>query len=438
MKKNLYFALLACAFTLAASCASVAHYNEIDADVMEGNFAGGLAKVRAAKEKSYEAKDRVVYYLDEGMLAHFAGAYTESAESLQSAERAISENFTKSVTTEVSSYLVNDNVLEYAGEDYEDVYLNAFNALNYFHSGSTDGALVEIRRVDNKLKGIATKYGTATTNAQKASLDKSSEIPYDKEAMTSRFTNSALARYLSMLFYRSEGRFDDARIDRDQVKLAFANQPFVYSFALPPSLDDELSVPKGKARLNFISFNGMSPVKHESVTRIRISHDNWIKISLPVIFRRPSEIARTEVKFDSGETTDLALIEDLSAVAEETFRQKAGFIYFKTIVRSIAKTTTSAVMDEASDQASGDAALLLGLLSLGTQIYAEASEQADLRMSRYFPSQALVGGINLAPGSYSFTVNYYDSANRLVQSRRFENVEVKAKKLNLVEAVCIK
>ncbi len=78
------------------------------------------------------------------------------------------------------------------------------------------------------------------------------------------------------------------------------------------------------------------------------------------------------------------------------------------------------------------------MLSLSTQIYAEASEQADLRLSRYFPSSALVGGINLDPGVYSYTVRYYNSANQLISEIPFRDVQVRANALNLTEAICIK
>lgn len=428
-----------CLTLLFLSCASVSHYEQIDASVAQGDFRGGLALVNAAKDTKYREKDKILYYLDAGMLAHYAREYDEAAKLLTEAERGIEVAFTKSVSQELASYLVNDTTKEYPGEDYEDIYINVFNALNYYYKGSVEGALVEIRRIDNKLKFISTKYGTAITNAQKSITDKSSEIPYDPDATLVKFSNSALARYLGMLFYRGEGKRDDARIDRDQVKLAFANQPAVYNFQLPSSLESELDVPRGKARLNVVSFNGLSPIKTENTTRINLTGTNWIKIALPVITSRPSVIARTEVAMESGETFNLELIENMGVVAAETFRQKAGLIYLKSVLRSITKTSSSILLNDQSNKA-GDAqtALLLSVLSLSTQIYAEASEQADLRLSRYFPSSALVGGITLEPGVYSYTVRYYNSANQLVSEIPFRDVKVRANALNLSEAICIK
>lgn len=439
MKATVSFITSICLSVLFVSCASVAHYEAIDASVARGDYKGGLEQLRAVKDNAYRPIDKVLYYLDDGMLAHYAGAYTDSESSLGTAERAIEAAYTKSISQAVSSYLVNDTTVEYPGEDYEDLYINAFNSLNYYYGGSTEDALVEIRRIDNKVKFLSTKYGTQITGAQSAVLEKSDSIPYDSEASRSEFTNSALANYLGLLFYRSIGKNDDARIDRDQVKLAFANQPHIYGFPLPTSLNDELVVPKGKARLNVVSFSGLSPVKTENTVRIPLSQSNWLKIAVPEMKSRSSEVARTEVVLDSGETFDLELIEDLGAVATDTFKQRAGLIYLKTVLRSLVKTSSAMVLNEKSkDAGDSNAGLLLGLLSVGTQIYAEASEQADLRMSRYFPAKAYVGGITVDPGVRSFTVRYYNAAGDIIHQVRFENVDVRANRLNLSEAICIK
>lgn len=144
------------------------------------------------------------------------------------------------------------------------------------------------------------------------------------------------------------------------------------------------------------------------------------------------------MSLDSGENFELELIEKLGAVARETFKQRAAIIYVKTILRSLTKTTSSALLDEGASHADDPgAALLLGLLSLGTQVYAEASEQADLRMSRYFPDRAHVGGITVDPGVYTVTVTWYDSGNNLVQQTVYDGVEIKSNRLNLLEAVCM-
>jgi hypothetical protein len=426
------------AAVILSSCASVNHLAKVDDAAAQGDYEKSLAVLEEKKDQAYRNKDAVLYCLDAGMLSHYAEKYEESSALLEEGERAIESAFTKSITEAIGSYILNDTTREYAGEDYEDVYINVFNALNYYHRGLEEDALVEIRRMNNKLQYLSVKYGTAITNLQKSALENSVEIPYDPETARANFSNSALGRYLGMLFYRGRGLWDDARIDQDGVRLAFANQPSVYTFPVPASLDDELDVPPDKARVNIVSFSGRSPVKNEEILRIPIAY-HWIKIALPVLHSRPSDIARTELAVDTGETITLEPIEDIDAVARETFKQKKGIIYLKTILRSVTKTAASTALDiGARESDNAGTSLLLGLLSLGTQVLAEVSEKADLRLSRYFPGRAHVGGITLDPGVYSFDVFYYDHRDRLVQRVRVENMRVSAGKLNLIEVKCLK
>ncbi|MDR0561670.1 MAG: hypothetical protein LBG73_03180 [Spirochaetaceae bacterium] len=421
---------------LFLSCASDA-YTRIDNALYREHYAESVEILERDKKKIY--KDPILYYLDKGMLAHYARSYEDSIELLQQGELAIEEAFTKSVTQEIASYILNDTVKEYAGEDYEDIYSNAFNALNYYHLNNAEDALVEIRRMNEKLEFLSAKYGEMLTDLQAMALEEGGTIPPNPES-PSQFSNSALARYLGLLFYRSRGAYDDARIDRDQLKIAFANAPGVYSYPPPRSIDDELAVPPGKARLNVIGFGGLSPIKQEQTIRIPLFLPSfrYIKIALPVMVYRPSAISRIEAVLNTGASFSLELLEDIEAVARETFKEKINLIYLKSVIRGVMKGAASSVLGAAADYADdSNASLLLTLLSLGAQVFAEASEQADLRLSRYFPAKAYVGGITVDPGIYSVTVRYYGKNGRVLASFSEENISVREHTLNLVEAICL-
>jgi hypothetical protein len=435
--KKLRVLLSAGLFFLFFSCASGNPYREADSMAQRGENRESLALIEKDKKSLYRDRDATLYYLDAGILNHYTEDYRRSMELLQEGERAIEAAYTKSITMEISTYITNDTAQEYAGEDYEDIYIFTFYALNYYHEDDLEDAMVEIRRMNNKLAFLASKYGIIVDNMQRQALSEGTEIPPDPSAGQVVFTNSALARYLGMLFYRGNGNPDDARIDRDQIRLAFANNPSVYSYPVPGSLDEELPVPAGKARFNVIAFSGSAPVKEEETLRILIPNSRYIKIALPVMVSRPSAVNRIAVHFDSGESFDLELLEDIGAIATATFRERAHLAYLKAVLRGTIKGVASSVMSGVGDEMGGNAGTVLGLLSIGTQIFAEASEKADLRISRYFPAKAYVGGITLDPGLYSYSIIYY-SGGRVVDSYRQENVPLRAGGLNLAEAVCLK
>ena len=441
--KFLFPALLAAGALFAfISCAgSPDAYAQIDSGVQSGSYESVLASLDDEKGKVrkiiYSPRNEILLYLDRGMINHYAGFYADSSGDLETAERLIEEAFTKSISQAVGSYLLNDNVKEYSGEDYEDLYINVFNSLNYYFSGDLEGALVEIRRLNEKLSYFADKY----ERASKKVLESNRQVDPAKLPMeASRFSNSALARYLGVLFYRGTGRDDSARIDFEELKQAYDLAPEVYANPLPSSLEGELSVPGGKGRLNVIAFTGLSPFKVQDNIWIPLPllpPNDTARLALPRMVSRQRTVQRAEAVLDSGERFGLELLEDMGAVARETFKSKYGLTVLKTTARTIAKATTSAALAHAasSDSKKGNDGWGTFVGFLG-RVFTEASEQADTRLSRYFPGSALIGGINLEPGVYTMTLNFY-GAGGLLSSQRKE-ITVRENALNLEEFVCLK
>ncbi|MDR0387698.1 MAG: hypothetical protein LBH57_06635, partial [Treponema sp.] len=90
---------------LLSSCAST-RFSRVDGKVEDSDYAGGAALLEKKKRLLYTGWDTILYYLDKGMLAHYAGLYEDSSDLLESGERAIEAAFTKSITQEISTYLV--------------------------------------------------------------------------------------------------------------------------------------------------------------------------------------------------------------------------------------------------------------------------------------------------------------------------------------------
>jgi hypothetical protein len=146
--------LLTVSIAFLGSCASMKtsqdQYVESVPLAVEGAYDQAALIIEAAKEEQYKEKDRVLYFLDLGMLYHWSGEYELSNQMLSAAESAIEELFTKSVSKALTSGVLNDNALDYSGEDYEDIYLNVFKALNYIALDDEESALVEIRTCSNQ------------------------------------------------------------------------------------------------------------------------------------------------------------------------------------------------------------------------------------------------------------------------------------------------
>jgi uncharacterized ubiquitin-like protein YukD len=444
---------------LLAGCAGLMtftdHYDGLRTRLAACDYGPAMAQIEAAKGVTYKRKDGVLYYLDLGMLQHFAGQPKESNRSLESAQLGIEAAFTKSVSQAAASILLNDNTLDYAGEDYEDVYLNVFKALNYLAMREPAEAFVELRRMNEKLSVLEDRYGRLA-----AGLNASSNAVVRFRPGTSRFHNSALGRYLSMLAYRSEGRMDEARIDAEKISEAWAAQPAIYRFSMP-DLRPQLA-PAASPRLDFICFTGLGPRKGSETyyvhtedglllvgrsskppderTRHTFVPIPWkgingglhLKFSVPVLYAQTSAVARVEAVVD-GMPVTLAPIELLQDVAAETFRVKEPLIRMRSLTRMVLKGLAAheakkRIRRETKDKNDADLACLLVDLSL------YATESADLRISHCFPAEALIGETAVRAGMRNVEFRYYGRNGSLIHTDRKGKVEVSDSGLNLVQS----
>jgi hypothetical protein len=451
-RSNVCLALLVCLGFFVLSCATKSTaYKGIDDAVNESEFEKGvdvIVKSQDSKKPIYPEKNAVLLFLDKGLLEHYAGSNDDSSQDLQEAERLIAEAYTKSITADVMSYIANDNTKEYPGEDFEDIYINVFNALNYYGKGDLEGALVEIRRLtetSGKLSMLNQKYEGKGPNAGeyvltqlgKIGLSVNPELPQGKSV---NFSNSALARYLSVLFYLGEGKTDDARIEFDQLRAAFASNTNIYTNPFPKSAAEIQTVPRGKARLNVIGFTGLSPIKEEGVFTSGFPFFKYpalqkAEFKLPKFVKRPSVIDRIEVTVEGGNKFDLELLEDMGAVMEETYNARFGNLFFKTYIRVLLKYVAAYITSAVIDEKKGF--VWANLSALAAKKTADATEGADIRMSRYLPDKAYIGGINLDPGTYNIVVHFYSQGD-VVARKDYQGVNVKANTLNLVETVNLK
>lgn len=412
------------------------------------------------RDRFYTKRDKVLYHLDVGMLLHYAHEHDRSTEHLTEAEFLIEEYFTKSISQAAATLLINDTKQDYAGEDYEDIYLNVFKALNFLKQDEFDPAFVEVRRINNKLNLLEDKYQGVASGYNNA---EESEMQF--EPGETNFHNSALARYLSMIMYRAEGDYDGARIDRNKIDEAFQTQPGIYNFD-KPNLSDALD-PSVGPRLIVMAFSGESPEKRADTLRVITENDLVIiqgerendegvlemnrlnvfpfpgveggfrfKFQMPRLELRGSDVARIQVLVDGSPIGTLERIESIQKVAQETFEVRKPLIYLKTITRVVVKGILAERGKEQLQRATADAGALglLGSIAAGiaTDVAVDVSEQADLRISRYFPAFAYIGEFEVPEGEHTITIRYYDGLGNRLAEESFGPRMIEGTGLNLV------
>jgi len=440
---------LVCLFVLSGCGGSTmaqktAAYELIDDSIAEDGYKAGIESISTTQESEnplYDTKNAISLYLDRGILLYYAGEYRDSSTSLLQAERLIQEAYTKSVSESVASFILNDNSKEYPGEDFEDIYISVFNALNYYNMGNIDGALVEIRKMtypSGKLDMLKRKYEELNNKSRSAEgMPEGATLPEPQSAM---FENSVLARYLAILFYLADNNEDAARIEQEQLQTAYATQRDIYTHSLPKSLADLTKTTDGKARLDVLCFAGMSPIKREEVVTelfpfFSAQQLHKVNFKLPKLVNRPDRIDRIEIVVND-QTFNLELLEDIGAVIIDTFKARYSSIVTKTYIRTLTKYLALDIANSLlkKDNENTFATIARTATLMAGKAAFDATEHADIRMSRFLPNRVYVGSCFLDPGTYDITINYF-SNGELTKTEMLPAYNVAQNNVNLAQLV---
>jgi hypothetical protein len=158
-----------------------------------------------AEEKQGSEKDKLLVLLDRGMVLHAAGQWKESIQVLAEADRLSAELDAISVSEEAGALLSNERQRAYRGEDFEKLMISVLQALNYAQLGQDEDALVEVRRVNERL--------------EKMVVDE--KKPYEQ---------LAIARYIGGVLREDQRDWDSAYIDYAK---AYELQPRLGALAEP-------------------------------------------------------------------------------------------------------------------------------------------------------------------------------------------------------------
>ncbi|MBI3992558.1 MAG: hypothetical protein HY342_04740 [Candidatus Lambdaproteobacteria bacterium] len=417
--------LLGALLPAAAGCAPhLAIYPRVEALAASGQYAQAAQFVESKKEE-YSERNAVLFYMDRGTLLHYAGDYEASNRAFEEAERRIDELYTESISGHVGAFIVNDNTLPYRGEDFESVVINIYRALNYAQLGSVQDALVEARKVDQKLDFINRQYDADKKNVYK---------------------EDAFARLLMGIFYEMNNTRQDLNDAYISNRLAWSiyRQSFAptYGTSAPELLGanllttaalmgpDELTqaraqgaaqplVPyadkRAQGQVVFVHFAGRSPVKVESSITAYMPDGNLFRIAFPAYRARGYLIAGAQIRVDGSLAARLEEGQPTGAIAIKNLEDRKGRIAAKAIARATTKYLANLALQRQARERGGEGAGLLAYLA--GNVFTVATEQADLRAWQTLPDRILVGRVLLTPGPHELTVEFTTSGGGVVSTR---------------------
>ncbi len=360
--------------------------------------AAHLLKELAEKEDN----DELLYWMDLGIVQHTAGNYEEAVKAFLTADKLAEIKDYTSISLEVTSVLFNDQVKTYKGENFEKLLINVYLALDYTMLGKWDDALVECRRVNQKLDKMI----------------QIAKLPYEK---------NAFAKYLSAVLFEARNELNDAFVDYRQMKKWGFEYPYLpeplirvadrlkageefsqYRKEYPEANDWRFK--KGEGEIVFILEQGKSPIKYPNP-----------QFELIPLFRRnyySSDYAWIRDEKGDGKVRSYPLF-DIENTAIRELEAKSAAIIAKKIGGVAAKGAIAAGIGALTDSKElGQIAFLALLLT----------DKADLRHWSMLPARLHFARLRVPAGRRNIVVDIVGNGSTQEGVKKFENVEVKAGK----------
>lgn len=387
------------------------------------------------KKDIYRSKDAVLYNLESGIIYHFSGKYDSSSVFFTAAENEIDENYTKSISRGIGSFLTNDNKLVYDGEPYEDLYLNTFKALNYMHLKDWEAALVETRRMTYKMEQLDIKIkGLAEAFSKSDSTNKAEWKTGDINIQ-----NSALSHYLATVLYAKAGDFDDARIEQEKLNIALREQASISSYNKNRDEDFKHLRDANSYNVLLTGFTGQAPYKVQEDVRLffddyddKKDNEFYLKFSFPVLETHLSNVDYVRAVVNDSLRIPLYLIEEMDKISAEVYKAKQPIIYSRALVRASTKAVGTKLISEIvgkKNEGLGDFLKFLGFISQ------EATEKADLRAWQTMPGKAWMEVVKLPVGTHTVRLEYMSDRGRTLYFDEFEIKITPNTELELIESI---
>lgn len=391
--------LIAIAFLLV-SCAS--YQTQVDQArklMTSGDYENALSQLKPLADE--EGKDQLVHALDYALALQIDGQYQESIKYFLLAEKLADQNDYHSVSKLAASVLVNQEMVQYKGDEYEKLLINTMLAVNFAVLGNLESARVETKKSLEKLERMLSNGKTY-------------------------HSKNPFVLYLNAIIWEANRDWDDAYIDylsvyklvpsfkpvqKDLTRLAkLSGRDYEYKKWKNTFSLDSVSSKSNTAEVILVFQQGWGPRKRPSYS------DRIIPMLSPVSSRFYSGVLTVE-GYGSVNTKTVFNVEE---AAIRTLNQQLAPLIAKRVASLVAK---KAVSRQVYKKDKG-----LGVLS---DVVLTLSERADLRQWSLLPKTFQVARLSVKPGVHNIEVLGNDGGS-LKRVCDFENIKIKKNEKKII------
>ncbi|MCP4549887.1 MAG: hypothetical protein GY835_25810 [bacterium] len=213
-RRSLTSVLLLC-LLLTLTSLSCSTYSDKAGKMRAGLEVGDPATALIELEKIGDPEG-LPYFMERGLLEYLTGDLTGCQTSLSEAETVIEDLYTKSLSKEALTMILNDSMQDYQGEIFERLWVHFYRALAYIAAGEFSEAAVEGRSI--------------TFDARRFS---------DQGEEEAKYRNDPFLQLFAGWLYEADGAVNDAWINyRDAERLYRAED--VYGVETPEGIYTDL------------------------------------------------------------------------------------------------------------------------------------------------------------------------------------------------------
>lgn len=397
MKKLVHSLLVIVSLTLLNGCSLLNDHNN-DLTEYERQIYTNECQYSLINSKLND--DPLLWSLNGGAMAYQCGDYKKSVEFFDKAEDIFKQQELefeiRDVGRSISSILINNNVNNYRGENYEKIMMNIYKGLDFMLLNDFDNARIEFNRALDRQRRASEYFQKEIDEAYRAfnrsvarnrvlTLPTNSTEIHDyygditPQVIYPNFINP-FATYMSALFFYLDHDYNKANDLFSQTQRMLPNQPQV---------TQDLQLTKQKSPYNqhyvwLIYENGQSMLKRAFNYQFPayLFTDNIVtaQVSLPTIQQRAASYAYLVL-----DTQKTAVIADMDSIIQLEFNKKLPVIYTEAMLNMLSKAGLQYALEDNIKDYGGK---WLGFL------YQIATSDSDIRQWRTLPKNFQIARIN--------------------------------------------
>jgi uncharacterized protein len=409
-----------------------------------------------------ENEDQLLFLMETGLMLHAGGDFKKSNDILLMAG-SLADRIAISVSKTAASFLLNDTVTNYRGEDFEIVLIHMYLGINYMMLDNPDEARVEFKKIDNILRGIrdsgagAYKQNLMAKYLYGIAFEQSAALHKDDNDF-----NDAYIEYKSI--YEKDPNFPDVKLDLLRMAKKIGDtEDYNKLRAKFGALDTRIPADAGEFVMIYQA--GMGAIKQ---SRGKLLADVQMKVAIngaansmplqqgvtvagilaalaladnpiPKWVKRSNKVARIAVSFKGADRSQTYTLEDIETTAIKNMDDQYGSLVGKaagSIITKVAASLAAAYIAEKSAKAiGGNIGKFSGLIGAATGAATGAGLAAnikpDLRCWHSLPANYQMRRVFLKPGNYDMDIALLDARGSVIQTRS-EKVAIAAGKKTLL------